>query len=297
MKHIPVLLNQAVRGLNLKQGDVCVDATFGGGGHSKLISQNLGATGHLIAIDADAETLKEFDQLLKDEVCQKTAILGNFRQIKNLLLEKNIKEVDAILMDLGTSAGSIENSSRGFTFLKDEPLLMTFKAEISPDDLTAKEIVNTWSEESLADIIYGFGGEKFSRKIAKAIVEQRLVKPIETTFQLVAIIEAVVPIWYKRKRIHPATKTFQALRIAVNDELGALKDGLNDGFELLKPNGRMAVISFHDLEARIVKKFFIEKKTAGQGQIITKHAVKPEFSEIKANSRSRSAQLRIIQKQ
>lgn len=296
MKHIPVLLHEAIEGLNLKEGDVCIDATFGGGGHSREICRQIGHKGKLVALDADSYALGRLDEILSDEPCQKIAVLGNFRRIEELAEKNSISQADGVLMDLGTSAGSIENSGRGFTFLKDEPLLMTYKAEPEPGDLTAKEILNEWQEENLADIIYGFGGEKFSRKIAKAIVGYRQTKQIETTGQLVSIVESAVPVWYKHRRIHPATKTFQALRIAVNEELPALKEGLAGGWKLLKPKGRMAVITFHDLEARIVKRFFTKKKQLGEGKLISKRAIKPQYTEVKANPRSRSAQLRIIEK-
>ena len=187
--------------------------------------------------------------------------------------------------------------------MRDEPLLMTMK-DIKdnlprPEDLTAREIVNTWEEGNLAQIIYGYGEERFSRKIARAIVERRQEKEFETTFDLVKVIEGAVPGSYRRGRINPATKTFQAIRIAVNDELGALQEGLKKGFEALKPNGRMAVISFHSLEDRIVKRFFRAKVESGEGKYPPAGGKKPIIAgalEIKENPRSRSAKLRILEK-
>ena len=190
----------------------------------------------------------------------------------------------------------LENSGRGFSFMKDEPLLMTMKENPSPEDVTASDIVNTWSEKSLADIIYGYGEERFSRKIAKGIVDARQKAEIKTTFELVKIIENSVPNAYKRGRIHVATKTFQALRIAVNDELGVLKIGLDKGFKLLKVGGRMSVISFHSLEDRVTKKFYKELEKNGVARLINKKPILAGNEELKNNPRARSAKLRILEK-
>ena len=180
--------------------------------------------------------------------------------------------------------------------MKSEPLLMTMKANLSPEDLSAKEIVNNWQEENIADIIYGYGEEQFSRRIAKGIVEARKVKKFETTDELVRVIEESVPNFYKKGKINPATKTFQALRIAVNDELNALKDGLAKGIEVLKSGGRMSVISFHSLEDRIVKNVFRDSAKAGKIILINKKPIIPSIKELKENRRARSAKLRIIEK-
>ena len=207
-----------------------------------------------------------------------------------------MKTVDAIIFDLGLSSDQLEISGRGFSFTKDEPLLMTMKESPNDEDLTAKEIVNTWEERNLADIIYGYGEERFSRRIAKAIVEARKENEIKTTFELVKIIEGSVPGSYKRGKIHFATRTFQALRIAVNDELGALEEGLAGGLKILKNEGRMGVISFHSLEDRIVKRFFREMKDEGKIKIINKKPIIAGKEELILNKRSRSAKLRIIEK-
>lgn len=183
--------------------------------------------------------------------------------------------------------------------MKDEPLLMTMKENPSPEDLTAYDVVNNWEEKSLADIIYGYGEEKFSRRIAKAIVEARKKKEIKTTFDLVKIIEGAVARGhktYKRQKLHPATRTFQAIRIAVNDELGNLQEGLDKGFELLNTGGRMAVISFHSLEDRIVKRFFQGKAKEGIALLINKKPILAGDEELKINPRARSAKLRILEK-
>lgn len=184
--------------------------------------------------------------------------------------------------------------------MKSEPLLMTMKENPQPEDLTAMDVVNTWSEENLAKIIYGYGEERFSRKIAKAIVERRKGKKIETTFDLVEVIKEAMPAKYRNgkipKKIHCATKTFQAIRIAVNDELGALSEGLEKGFKLLKKGGRVSVISFHSLEDRVVKRFYKTKQIEGNGKLINKKVILAKESEIKNNPRARSAKLRILEK-
>jgi 16S rRNA (cytosine1402-N4)-methyltransferase len=194
------------------------------------------------------------------------------------------------------SSDQLENSGRGFSFLKDEMLLMTMKENPKEEDLTANDIVNTWSEKSLADIIYGYGEEKWSRRIAKAIVESREKAEIKTTFDLVKILESAVGKAYKRQKMHFATRTFQAIRIAVNDELGALRTGLDKGFSILKKGGRMSVISFHSLEDRIVKRFYQAKAKQGKAKLVNKKPITAGETEIKNNPRSRSAKLRILEK-
>ncbi len=203
---------------------------------------------------------------------------------------------DAIIFDLGVSSDQLENSGRGFSFLKDEPLLMTLKANSSPEDLTAKDVVNNWSEENLADIIYGYGEERWSRKIARGIVEARQNGEIRTTGELTGIVEKSVPVRYRKGRIHPATRTFQAIRIAVNDELRALEEGLTKGFEVLKKEGRMAVVSFHSLEDRVVKRFYQNKEREGEAKLVNKKPITPSGEEIRENRRSRSGKLRILEK-
>ncbi len=204
--------------------------------------------------------------------------------------------MDAFMLDLGLSSYQFETSGSGFTFRKDEHLLMTFNAVPNEETLTAREIVNVWDENNIADVIYGYGEEKFSRKIAKGIVDARAIKPIETTFELVDIIKKSTPGWYHHGKIHPATRTFQALRITVNDEIGALTEGLAQGFERLRKGGRMAVISFHSIEDRVVKRFMRHQSDAGLGQLITKKPLPPQDAELIRNPRARSAKLRVIEK-
>lgn len=296
MIHQPVLLKEIIAGLNIQAGETLVDATINRGGHAKVLGQYLGSSGRLIGIDQDGEALKEAEEYLGDLPCQKILIQGNFRQLKDLLADRGIVKIDRALFDLGWSSDQLENSGRGFSFLREEPLLMTLGNDLSVYRFTAKDIVNEWEEESLVDILTGYGEEVFARRIAHAIIKARQVSPITTTTVLATIVSEAVPFWYRRRKIHPATKTFQALRIAVNDELGALKDGLSQVWDLLNSNGRLAVISFHSLEARIVKLFFLEKEKGGEGKNVFKKAVKPSREEEIANPRSRSAQLRVLLK-
>jgi|SRR3989344_390221 len=295
MKHRPVLLNETIEGLGLSEDSVVLDCTFGGGGHSKEILRRY-RKAKVVAIDEDRNVEGGENISLYHE---------NFRNLDRVLQKENIEKVDGVIFDLGFSSDQLESSGRGFSFLKDEPLLMTLKAKPGEEDLTAKMVINNWSEKSLADIIYGYGEERYARRIARVIAEERFRKPIETTGELVEIIKKAVPSRYRTKKIHFATRTFQALRIAVNDELGALKEGLEKGFEALKPESRMAVISFHSLEDRIVKKFYKEKASPvglwprveeSKAVLINKKPIRASDEEIKNNIRSRSAKLRIIKK-
>jgi 16S rRNA (cytosine1402-N4)-methyltransferase len=296
MKHIPVLLDESVTGLSIQAGDVILDGTLGGGGHTAEIIRRYGSSVKMICLDFDHDAIDRAKTSLEGLVYDATFRTIGFQDIDKVLNELNIEHVDRILLDLGLSSFQLDVSERGFSFMRDEPLLMTMKKDPSSEDLTASDIVNTWSEETLADIIYGFGEEKFSRRIAKAIVESRKTKMIKTTFDLVAIIDQAVGKSYKGLRIHPSTRTFQALRIATNGELMNLEKAITDGFKRLKSGGRMAIISFHSLEDRIVKKMFVNLKNEGYAEIITKRPITPTVEEIKINSRSRSSKLRIIQK-
>ena len=294
--HIPVLLKESTEYLNPKPDDVILDATINGGGHSEEILKAIGEKGVLMGIDQDGEVLNKLKEKWKD---RKNILLArdNFRNLDKVLASLKIEKINGAIFDIGISSSQIDESGRGFSFQKDEPLLMTMKAEIEPDDLTAKEIVNDWSEKDLADTIWKYGEERFSRKIAKNIVRRREVKAIETTLELVdAIRESVPPFYRNNRRINCATRTFQALRIAVNDELGALEEGLRKAWSFLDKNGRLAVMSFHSLEDRIVKKYFKELAAKGEGKIITKKPLAPEEEEKRINPRSRSAKLRAIEK-
>ena len=263
-----------------------IDGTFGGGGHSLEICKKFPKV-KIIAFDQDKGVFEKAEEKFKG--CDITFVNGNFRNIYQ-------ENVDGVILDLGLSSDQLENSGRGFSFMKDEPLIMTMKANPSREDVTAKDVVNNWEEESLADIIYGYGEEKQARRIAKEIVDFRRQQEIKTTFDLVKIIEQAIPAKFRKGRIHYATKTFQAIRIAVNDELGALAEGLDKGFKALKSGGRMSVISFHSLEDRVVKRFFKTKVDEGLANVINKKVILASSEEIKKNPRSRSAKLRILEK-
>lgn len=293
--HKTVLLNETIEGLNLKTNSVVIDGTFGGGGHSALICEKYPKV-KIIAIDQDEGAFKKAENKFVGFEKNVSFVNDNFRNIDKVLKKVDVSGVDGIIFDLGLSSDQLENSGRGFSFMRNEPLLMTMKENLSSDDVTAQDVVNTWEEKNLADVIYGYGEEQFSKRIAKGIIEARKTGEIKTTFQLVKIIEDSVPNFYRKGKIHCATKTFQAFRIAVNDELGALKEGLEKGIDFLKSGGRMSVISFHSLEDRVVKRFFKEKEKEGKIKLINKKPFTPSREEIIKNNRSRSAKLRIIEK-
>lgn len=291
--HKSVLLKESIDGLNIQPGDIYLDGTLGSAGHAKYALEKAKEDLKIVGLDKDIEALERSRKILPSDAHLKQASYG---EMDKVLDELGIDKVNRIMLDLGLSSDQFETSGRGFTFKNDEPLLMTFSKNPDVDDLTAGYIVNNWSESSIADIIFGYGEERYARKIAKGIIQYRQKKRIETTAELVEIIGQSVPSMYKRGRIHPATRTFQALRIAVNDELNTLKEGLAKGFDRLEKGGRMAVISFHSLEDRIVKHFNIEKKEAGMANIITKKPIEASEEEVQNNPRSRSAKLRIIEK-
>ncbi len=294
MKHTTVLLNEAIENLNLKAGAVFFDGTLGGAGHSSKVCTDFDGTVRIIATDKDNLAIKNAEEKLLGCVCKADLVLSDYRYLDKVFTDLKVEKVDAILLDLGLSSDQLDVSGRGFTFRNDEPLLMTFSRE--EQKVNAQIILNNWNEETIADILYGYSDERYSRRIAKAIVLARKTKPIETTFQLVEIIRNAVPKGYQRGKTHFATKTFQALRIAVNDEITALKDGMKKGWEFLKNGGRMAIISFHSVEDREVKNFFRNKAKNGEGKLINKKPIIPSDEEIKENPRSRSAKLRVIEK-
>lgn len=296
MTHRPVLLQEVINGLNVKPGEIVLDLTINRGGHSLALCRAMGADGHLIGVDADEKALNEAKVNLQTCACPVDLVLGNFRNLAQLLESVNVNKVDVILGDLGLSSQQLGDPEKGFSFQINSPLTMTLDAKPNADSLTAYEIVNSWQEETLADIIYAYGQERFARKIAQAIVLARGNTPIKTTGELVSVIQNAIPARYQRGKRHFATKTFQALRIAVNDELGALETVLPLAWEKLNLNGRLAIITFHSLEARIVKNFFRQLVANQAGEILTKHAIKPSREESLTNPRSRSAQLRIIKK-
>ncbi len=296
--HTTVLLHESIDGLAIQPGDVYVDGTLGSAGHAEYAA-TLVPNISIVGLDRDPGALARSKKRLERFEKNGTKIFlinENYRNLDLALDEIAQPKANRIMLDLGLSSDQFETSGRGFSFQKNEPLLMTFKETPDENDLTAREIVNTWDEANIADIIYGYGEETYARKIAKGIVEARTVRPIETTFDLVEAIKSSTPGRYHKGRIHPATKTFQALRITVNDEIGSLKDGLSKGFERLAPGGRMAIISFHSIEDRIVKHFYKEKALDGKATLVTKKPIVPSDQEVSENPRSRSAKLRIIEK-
>ena len=293
--HISVLLHESVEALKIKKGGIYVDATLGAGGHSHAMCEvNKGIT--IVGIDKDTDAINRSKEKLENSPCKFIFKEGSYDQVDELLKEEGIEEVDGILFDLGMSSPQLDISGRGFSFKSDEPLLMTMKADPGEGDLTAYEIVNHFAEESIADIIFGYGEEKRAKRIAKAIVKARETSPIRTTTQLVEIITKSTPRFMFGKKGHPAMRTFQALRIATNNELEELKSSLPKVFRLLKSGGRIVVISFHSLEDRIIKRFFKDLEEKGSAVRITKKPLRPSEEEITSNPRSRSAKLRILEK-
>jgi len=296
MVHETVLLKETVDGLNLKEGNVVFDGTLGGGGHSAYVAEKFGSKVKIIAVDRDSDALKRAEARLKSVNANYSLGLSDYRNIDQVLDKQKIEKVQGIILDLGLSSNQLDESGRGFSFKNDEPLLMTFASPLENPVVTAKTVVNDWGEETLADIIYGYADERYAKRIAKKIIENREEKEIRTTGELVEIIKQAVPVAYRRGKIHFATKTFQAIRMAVNDELGALQEGLRKGFEKLCNKGRLAVISFHSGEDRIVKNYFRDQVKNKNAVLINKKPIIATEEEIIKNPRSRSAKLRIIEK-
>lgn len=294
--HIPVLLQETLEGLALQTGDHVFEGTVGLGGHGEEICKAIGKEGVYIGTDEDERALARAKERLAPYECKKIFVLANFRNLDRVLDEERMPIVDKMLFDIGLSNLQLEEPGRGFSFKRDEPLQMTFRVAPREGDLTAREIVNEWGADTLTDIFTGYGEERFAWRIAQAIVTARAIQPIETTGELAEIVKNAVPIFARFGKIHPATKVFQAIRIATNDELNALRDGLTKGFARLAPGGRMAVISFHSLEDRIVKNFFRTCADEGKGSLVTKKPLTPSFDELERNPKSRSAKLRIVEK-
>lgn len=293
--HRPVLLHEAIEYLVIEPTDTVVDATLGGAGHAKKIAERLGEHGVIVGLDADRSAIERARALEIFHKPNSYLIEANFRNLDTELEKIGITRIEKALFDLGWSSDQLV-SGRGFSFLKDEPLLMTYALTPERGALTASRIVNEWEEENIAVILRGWGEEKYSRRIARKIVEARERSAIRTSRQLADIVAAAVPATYRRARIHPATRTFQALRIAVNDEIGALAKGLCAAWELLAPGGRIAVITFHSVEDRAVKRLFAGWEREKKGVRVLKKPVSPQAEEIARNPRSRSAKLRIIEK-
>ena len=306
-KHVSVLLNECLEGLNIREDKIYVDCTLGGAGHSSQILKRLSNEGLLIGIDQDNDALTAAKERLK-EFSNVKYVHNNFYNIDSILEELNIPKVDGILMDLGVSSYQLDERERGFSYMKDAPLDMRMNRE---NDFSAYDVVNNYSVEELYKVIKDYGEEKFAKKVAQFIVDRRAEKPIETTFELVDIIKAAIPAKARREGPHPAKRTFQAIRIEVNGELRILNKAIEDGVNRLNKGGRMAIITFHSLEDRIVKLKFRELadpctcpkdfpvcicgKTP-QVKVITRKAIEPSKQEVEENPRSRSAKLRIVEK-
>lgn len=324
MRHIPVLLQEILEGLQISElpsQSVFVDCNLGDGGHTEEVIALLKGRVTVIGFDLDPEAISRAKENIAKRVSAEIKKDSNFKEPEIHFVNKNfrhfkesLQEIEAntntqikpqaILFDLGISSYEIDESGRGFSFRKEEPLQMTFGKPES-HQFTAYDIVNSWDEENIADIIYGYGEDQYGRRIAKAIVEYRLKvakdgsvtgKPIKTTTELAEIVRKAYPSFKRNGRIHPATKTFQALRIAVNDELRSIEEAVPQAFESLKTGGRIGVISFHSLEDRIIKRYFKEKIESGEAAQVTKKPIVPTETEIDQNPRSRSSKLRIIEK-
>ena len=288
--HKPVLLKEVIEILNPKPGEIFIDATFGGGGHAQEILKKILPNGKLLCVDWDKDAI---EKAKKNTVFQRSEVrmeIGNYADLPKIMEKLNFPKVHGMLLDLGFSSDQLE-SGKGFSFSKDEPLDMRFFKEA---EITAAQVINSFSEKELADIFFKYGEERFSRQIAKEIVKERKKKRILTTLELVEIVKKAVPKNYERGRINPATRVFQALRIYVNRELENLETVLSEAGEILNSGGRMAIISFHSLEDRIVKNYFKELEKENKAKILTKKPIIASEEEVRNNPKSRSAKLRAI---
>ncbi|MEC0265631.1 16S rRNA (cytosine(1402)-N(4))-methyltransferase RsmH [Paenibacillus anseongense] len=312
--HVTVLKEESVEGLHIKPDGVYVDCTMGGAGHSSLIASKLGPDGLLIALDQDDVALTNAQTVLAPYLDRVKIVKSNFRDLEQVLMNEpralrdGKPQVDGILFDLGVSSPQLDDGERGFSYHQDAELDMRMDRTT---ELTAKTIVNEWAPERIAKILFEYGEEKFSRRIAGVIAEARTKVPIETTGELVELIKEGIPAAARRTGGHPAKRSFQALRIAVNDELGAFEEALEQSVRCLAPEGRVAVITFHSLEDRICKQFFVknvEKCTcppafpmcvcdkSGDLKLVTRKPIIPSENELEVNQRARSAKLRIAEK-
>ena len=305
--HVSVLLQECLEGLNIRPEGIYVDGTLGGAGHSSRIAQRL-TTGRLIGIDRDPVALAAAGEGLKPWKDRVTLVHSNFCEIKQVLSDLQIPGVDGILLDLGVSSPQLDDGQRGFSYMADAPLDMRMNGE---DALTAREVVNTWPQEELKRILYTYGEERYAPQIASAICRRREEAPIETTLELVDIIRSAMPAAALREKQHPAKRSFQAIRIAVNDELGSVEKVMADAIPLLNPGGRLAVITFHSLEDRIVKNAMAEAAKGctcppnfpvcvcgkkPQVKLISRKPIVSGAAELAENPRARSAKLRVCEK-
>lgn len=306
-KHISVLLNECIAGLNINPKGIYVDGTLGGAGHTSEIISKLNNDGIMIGVDQDRNAIKVSKEKLK-AFENFITVNDNFSNIKNILENLNILKVDGILLDLGVSSYQLDIPERGFSYMNDAPLDMRMNMD---SEFSARDVVNNYSEEELERLIRNYGEEKWASRIAGFIVKERVKQPIETTLQLVDVIKAAIPASARREGPHPAKRTFQAIRIEVNREIDILEDALKDCIDVLNPGGRLCVITFHSLEDRIVKKVFKSRENpctcppdfpvcvcnkTSDVKVITKKPIIPTQEELEINPRSRSAKLRVIQK-
>ncbi len=306
--HVSVLLNECIEGLKIKEDGIYVDGTLGGGGHSLEIVKRLGEGGRLIGIDQDTDALKAAGERLKDYSDKVTYVHSNFENVRQVLNDLGIEKADGFLIDIGVSSFQLDEAERGFSYMQDAPLDMRMNSE---NELSAYDVVNNYSEEALNNVIFGYGEERWAKRIAQFIVAEREKKPIETTFELVDVIKKAIPKGARKDGPHPAKRTFQAIRIEVNRELEILEKTIDDMTDLLNPGGRLCVITFHSLEDRIVKNAFRKQENPctcppefpicvcgkkPKAKIITRKPILPSEEELEVNHRSRSAKLRILER-
>ena len=307
-KHVSVLLQETIDGLNVKPDGIYVDGTTGGGGHSYEICKRLGENGRLIGIDQDAEALAAAEKRLEPFAGIVTLVKSNYAQMKEVLKQLGIEKVDGIVLDLGVSSYQLDNAERGFSYREDGPLDMRMDRE---QTLTARDIVNDYPESELYRIIKEYGEERFAKSIARNICKRRQDKPLETTFELVDIIRNSMPAKARNGKSHPAKRTFQAIRIECNQELEVLRQALDEMVNLLKDGGRISIITFHSLEDRMVKTSFRRQENPctcppdfpvcvcgnkAKGKVITRKPILPSEEECEQNTRSKSAKLRVFER-
>lgn len=305
--HVSVLLDECIEGLNIKPDGIYVDGTLGGAGHSSQIAKRL-TTGRLIGIDRDPVALKAAGERLAPYADRVTLVHSNFCEIASVLEELGISGVDGILLDLGVSSPQLDDGSRGFSYMADAPLDMRMNSE---DSLSAYDVVNTWSQEELKRILYDYGEERYAPQIARAICNKREATPIQTTLELVDVIRSAMPAAALREKQHPAKRSFQAIRIAVNDELGSVEKVMRDAIPALNPGGRLAIITFHSLEDRIVKNGMAAASKGctcppnfpvcvcgkkPQVKLVSRKPIVSSQEELDRNPRARSAKLRVCEK-
>lgn len=306
--HVSVLLEETVNGLNIKPDGIYVDGTLGGGGHACEVCRRLGDKGSFIGIDQDEAAIEAAGIRLSSFGEKVTIVRSNYCDMKLQLRALGIDKVDGIMLDLGVSSYQLDTAERGFSYTKDAPLDMRMDRR---QELTAKDIVNTYSEQELYRIIRDYGEDRFAKNIAKHIVIEREKSPVETTGELIEIIKKAIPMKFQKMPGHPAKRTFQAIRIELNRELEVLKESLDDMIEMLNPGGRLCIITFHSLEDRIVKNAFKKNENpctcprefpvcvcgkVSKGRIVTRKPILPSEDELMGNSRSKSAKLRIFEK-